>query len=161
MTFLEKNLEDIIFTSDNDLLSERGLGISGKKIRQLKIGNYGIADLITYQRPSYHKRNIDGGGGWHEELFINIFELKQNVVNVNTVLQAVRYGTGIKHYFRNKPNLQIDFCITVVGKYIDLNSDFIYLSNFMPNLNVFTYDYKIDGIYFEEHREYKLIKSGF
>lgn len=45
--FFEKTLEDIIFNTDNELLCEHGLLISGKKLRQVKIGNYGIADLIT------------------------------------------------------------------------------------------------------------------
>lgn len=45
--FLEKTLEDIIFETSNDDLKERGLWICGNKKRQVKIGNYGIADLIT------------------------------------------------------------------------------------------------------------------
>ena len=47
MSFLEKDLEDIIFETDNDLLFEHGLFIDGQKKRQVRIGNYGIADLIT------------------------------------------------------------------------------------------------------------------
>jgi hypothetical protein len=50
MNFLEKNLEDIIFETHENKLRDRGLEISGKKLRQLRIGNYGIADMITYTR---------------------------------------------------------------------------------------------------------------
>ena len=53
MKFLEKDLEQIIFESGRDSLRERGLSISGKLLRQLRIGNYGIADLVEFVRPQY------------------------------------------------------------------------------------------------------------
>ena len=45
MTFLEKDLEQIIFETPKEKLQEKGLVIKGKLLRQIKIGNYGIADL--------------------------------------------------------------------------------------------------------------------
>ena len=51
MKFLEKDLEDIIFEAPREELAKRGLHIEGKMYRQLRIGNYGIADLVTIQRP--------------------------------------------------------------------------------------------------------------
>ena len=53
MRFLEKDLEQIIHESGMDQLNERGLPIDGKMFRQMRIGNYGIADLITVTRPMY------------------------------------------------------------------------------------------------------------
>ena len=53
MKFLENDLEEIIYTSGRDVLEQRGLTINGKLLRQVKIGNYGIADLIEFQRPFY------------------------------------------------------------------------------------------------------------
>ena len=54
MKFFEKDLEEIIYLSDKDKLSDRGLYLNGKLKRQLRIGNYGVADLIEYKRPYYH-----------------------------------------------------------------------------------------------------------
>jgi hypothetical protein len=93
MDFLEKNLEQIIYESDTDILSERGLVIYGKLIRQVQIGGYGIADLIEYERPRFDKsvgRIIKG--------HINILELKKNYVDCGTFLQAIKYLKGISRY---------------------------------------------------------------
>ncbi len=40
MKFLEKDLEQIIYSADKELLAQRGLEINGTLIRQLRIGNY-------------------------------------------------------------------------------------------------------------------------
>jgi hypothetical protein len=76
MKFLEKDLEQIIWDADKEILSERGLNLDGKLKRQLKIGNYGIADLIHFKRPvSYYDKqenkrfNVENG-------LIEIIELK-------------------------------------------------------------------------------------
>lgn len=53
MNFLEKNLEDIIYETNNKYLRERGLFINGIKKRQLRIGNYGIADIVTFKKGDY------------------------------------------------------------------------------------------------------------
>ena len=47
MNFLEKNLEDIIFETDNVDLRKRDLFIFGKKKRQVRIGNYGTCDTMV------------------------------------------------------------------------------------------------------------------
>ena len=65
MKFLEKDLEQIIYESSNKLLREKGLNIRGKKYRQLRIGNYGIADIISVRR-------------YEDCLYINIYELKKS-----------------------------------------------------------------------------------
>ena len=83
MKFLEKNLEDIIFETDNEKLQERGLDIRGKKFRQLRLSHYGIADIVTVSRIG-------------QSLQIDIFELKKDVITVDTLLQALRYIEGIK-----------------------------------------------------------------
>lgn len=160
MKFLEKSLEDIIFESDNKSLESRGLDISGKKYRQVKIGNYGVADLITFERPSYMIKKEDGGG-WHYETTINIYELKQHKVNMHTVLQAIRYSVGLCEYLKMRGFVNYELYHTVIGREVDTQSDFIYLPDFMPNLRVLTYDYKLDGIYFKEHSGYKLTNNGF
>ena len=47
MKFLERDLEYIIFETENSILNSKGLPISGKKSTQRKIGNYGRLDLMT------------------------------------------------------------------------------------------------------------------
>jgi len=53
MNFLEKNLETILIETPNELLRNRGLKIYGKKRNQVRLGNYGIADLITLKKAEY------------------------------------------------------------------------------------------------------------
>jgi len=156
MEFLEKNLEDIIYETDNSLLRSRGLFINGKKKRQVILGNYGIADMITYQRIWRH-------------LEIQIFEFKKDAVDFNTFSQSLKYYTAIQS-FLNKRNSKreleyafLDYTISInlVGKYIDMSNNFIYLPNFVNHLRIYTYDYGFDGIKFETHNSYKLINEGF
>jgi hypothetical protein len=148
MDFLEKNLEDIIYETDNDLLMDRGLVISGNKKRQVRIGNYGIADLVAWQKSSLGI------------LYIDIFELKKDIVDVNTFTQAIRYFNGIYSYMSyRKFRHPINFSITLVGKYVD-KSDFVYVPNFC-RVKIYTYTYDFDGIQFNDHFGYKLTDEGF
>jgi hypothetical protein len=50
MKFLECDLEQIIMGTPNHKLREKGLGIQGLKRNQIRIGKYGIADIIAYER---------------------------------------------------------------------------------------------------------------
>jgi len=150
MDFLEKTLEDIIFETPNDLLHERGLYIHGNKKRQLRIGNYGISDIVTYYR-------YDG------KLFINILELKKDKISTDTLLQAVGYVKGIRSYLmRRKPTLtNISFKIKLIGKEIDTSDSFCYLPDIFTGIEIITYSYGFDGIHFKYHYEYKLTNEGF
>jgi hypothetical protein len=153
MQFLEKNLEQIIFESDRDILSNRGLNVYGTIKRQLRIGNYGIADLVTFLRiPA-----LDGSG-----LRITVYELKQDKVGVNAMLQAYRYCCGIADYLRTKRgfSFKLSFKVVLIGNSID-NGDFSYLSHFLEDFDVITYSYKIDGIRFHIHNGFSLTNSGF
>lgn len=155
MNFLEKDLEQIIFETDNQFLRNRGLKyIDGEKRRQVRIGNYGIADLITIQR-------VQGDEFCNPILFITCFELKQNIIDYNSLKQVSRYKKGILEYlkFRNfEQNVIVR--MVLVGKTVD-ESDFCYLIDFVEYLTVYTYDYKVDGINFESHKGYHLTKNGF
>jgi len=161
MNFLEKDLEQIIFETDNELLQEKELYISGNKTRQLRIGNYGIADLVTFEKAHYYPKNEHGGGFYVEDINITIYELKQNKINLSSFMQAVRYAKGIKRYMEMrefKHDYKLHICL--IGKEIDLNSDFIYLADFIDNLTLITYSYEFDGISFKYHTGYKLTNEG-
>lgn len=150
MTFLEKDLEEIIYNTKNELLQIRGLWIEGKKFRQLKIGNYGISDVITVNRNYEINR-----------LSITIYELKKDAIGVSTFMQAVRYAKGIHSWLRKHKSFEYDLRFALVGKYIDFNTDLVYLPDIYENIELYTYEYEFDGIHFKPHRMYTLTNEGF
>jgi len=168
MDFLERDLEDIIFnelqSSDGyDNLNERGLDICFSKgsficKRQLRIGNYGICDMVTLSR--FKTIISDKGTLIQAPLYIEVIELKKGEINSETLFQAIRYLTGIKIYMEdNYPSLVVDYSITLIGRTIN-TGDWIYLIDQLHNLKVQTYSYEIDGITFKTHRGYCLKNSG-
>lgn len=158
MNFLEKELEQIIFEADNNLISKRGLPVNGKKYRQLRIGNYGVADIVTVQRQyiDHLKRHA---------LYISVYELKRERINVSTFLQVLAYAKGVKSYVEKNHKALLFLNIYCVGKHIDTESSYVYLSEFLSEehfcLRNFTYRYDIDGISFQEQQGFKLTKEGF
>lgn len=173
MRFLEKDLEEIIYSARKDTLSERGLSISGTLKRQLRLGNYGVADLVEFERPyfnNYHKRHMKG--------VITVYELKQEKIGVSTFFQALNYVAGIRHWIeKNKPLLidSFNYKIVLIGNSFDSSSSFIYLSDIFDNevqdictedevktsVRLLKYEYDVDGISFTELTGYKLSNPGF
>lgn len=159
MKFLEKDLEDIIYEScktihGRESLVCRGLdsidGISYFS-RQVRVGNYGIADLVTLIR-------------FEKTIYVNIYELKKDVVNIDTLIQCSRYAKGIKGYMNSRfRGCRVHVHCTLIGRYIDENSDWVYLFNsVIENTTIYTYKYGIDGLNFELHNmNYSLTNEGF
>jgi hypothetical protein len=171
MEFLEKDLEEIIFNAKNSDLYERGLYMPLKKKRQFKIGNYGIADIITFERPYFHSEYKCKMKGT-----ITIFEFKKDVINISAFLQAIRYLRGIKSYLEKRGlEENYNYKIVLIGRNLDLNSSFSYLPDLISNdieetdlssvskfnLELFTYSYDLDGLKFRQEFNYKLTKEGF
>lgn len=159
MKFLEKDLEEIIFTSDKEFLRKRGLSLPKTLKRQLKIGNYGIADLVGIQISKYLE---------HNEATITVYELKQDKISVSAFLQAVGYAKGIIHYLQktNKlQNISIKYEICLIGRNIDTFSNFIFLPDLVCSeqfcLRCITYSYELDGISFKDHYNFSLTQPGF
>lgn len=153
MEFLEKNLEDIIYDAPNPDLRDQGLEIYGFKRRQVRIGNYGVCDLLVHAR-DYEFPLCP--------VHFTIFELKKDCIDAEAFLQAIRYARGLQSYLINHRgfyHFTIDICL--VGRIIDMHSPFPYLPSFMTNLKLFTYKYSYDGIQFKEEKNYKLIEEGF
>ena len=159
MSFLEQDLENIIYKADSDELVNRGLYIEGKFLRQQSIGNYGIADLITYYRH-------------FDKIVINVIELKKDSINLDAFYQAVRYVRGIQEYifnFRDKNPENYVFEITLIGRKIDDQSTLVFIPDVINNpyqmnttcIKFYKYKYEIKGIYFEEIEGYKLTENGF
>lgn len=159
MNFLEKNLEDIIFETPNNLLAERGLKIAGKKFRQLKIGNYGIADLITFNRhTSFHSSGV------YQSVTIQIFELKKDILDLNALTQAYRYKKGIQKYLEIRSlfnSIDVDFEIIIVGKEINSNGDWVHLLDSIYEAEAYQYSYNFNGISFKLTGGWSLIDEGF
>lgn len=149
MKFYEKTLEDIIFESDSDILSDKGLimPIHRYKTRQLRIGNYGIADIVYWYSTNTH-------------FYVSVFELKRGKIGIDTFLQGMKYCSGIKSHVNEKSNLTLDINLFLIGDEINKKSDFILLpplldtSNF--SLELYTYKYTVDGIVFKDHNNYVL-----
>lgn len=159
MNFLEKNLEDIIYNTPNEKLKERGLSISGKKLRQINIGNYGICDILTIERNFNHYFD-DDERGYHNST-VKIYELKKDKIDTGVLLQCMGYAKGVSNYIAKEYDDDINVKMVLIGKEIDKNSSFIYFADFMDCLSIYTYSYDFDGIKFQRHSGYCLISEGF
>ena len=174
MKFLEKDLEQIIFESGRDSLRERGLSITGKLFRQLRIGNYGIADLVEFNRPTYEAPN--------REFFvpgrITIYELKKEQIGIAAFLQSLNYLKGIQRYLeiRGKEEMYI-VDLVIIGKELDTTGSFCFIPSLLGvkndyydldsnlseegTISFYTYKYDIDGLKFQTFSFYQLINEGF
>lgn len=174
MKFLEKDLEQIIFESGRDSLRERGLSISGKLLRQLRIGNYGIADLVEFVRPHYElpDRQFFVPGR------ITIYELKKEQIGISAFLQSLNYLKGIQRYLEIKGKEEryiVD--LVIIGKELDTTGSFCFIPSLLGIKNAYydldsnlseegtirfyTYKYDIDGLKFTISSLYKLSNEGF
>lgn len=171
MKFLENDLEEIIYTSGRDVLEERGLLIEGELRRQLKIGNYGIADLVSITKPRYVSSKF--GIPYDIQLGqITIYELKKEQIGIAAFLQALDYVKGIKEYlkYRNKEHL-FTINMTLIGKKMDTTGSFCFISEMLQiqsedkydwgMIEFYTYDYEIDGLHFYEQKNFVLTNQGF
>lgn len=158
MKFLEKDLEEIIFYSDQVELHQRGLYINGLIKRQLRIGNYGIADLVTFEK-KYYRGFL---GEMLSELIITVYELKKDAISVSAVLQAIEYAKGISRYLELRGvifKFKID--IVVIGSKLPPSGALPFLPDVFEGVELYTYEYKIDGLFFNITKDYILTEEGF
>ena len=168
MNILEKDLEEIIEKASIKELNSRGLHVVGKPLRQLRIGDYGIADLV-YVRKDYEL--IERGVGYTEVpyLNINICELKKDKAGISAFLQAVRYAKGIKQYLESRGFYNYKLQITLIAPKIDTNSDYIFLTDLIRSrertnitqINNYSVTYNFNGIQFKDESGYSLINNKF
>lgn len=164
MNFLEKDLENIIWESDNELLKSRGLLIGGKKLRQLKIGNYGIADIVTIEK-KYDYFPCD------PYLSITVHEYKKDNISISSFLQALNYCKGISTYLHKREFYAFTLNITLCGKNLDTSGSFCFMPDLLSFSNIrygvvnkisfFTYKYELSGLNFINHNNYNLTLTGF
>ena len=167
MDFLEKNLEEIIFNADDNRLKARGLDISGRRFRQLKIGNYGIADLVT--------ANISCTIEYNPKKYydITVYELKKDNVDIDTFLQALKYARGIISYLGQRSEIEAIINIVLIGRKCKGGLE-VYLPCLFKKsifndaltgigyVDVFEYSYDLDGLTFNKlDLGYRLANEGF
>jgi hypothetical protein len=150
MDFLEKDLEQIIFDNSDYKITNKGLPIYGVRKRQLRIGNYGVADLVTFVRSG-------------SKLYVTVYELKKNEIDSKALMQAFRYCLGIKTYIEDyrKKDIEVIFYVSLVGKSISQDGDFGFSPCFLKNVHIYLYSYTIDGIRFMRTNGYYKAESGF
>ncbi len=154
MNILEKDLEDVMYDliKNNAMkLEERGFCVefNDHVERQFNLGSYGIADICAFS----YSPNCN-------ELLIKIIELKKDVVDMNTYMQALKYKRGFEHYFGDKYDLV--FYINLVGKNICQKNDFPLCISSLENTYVYTYSLDIDlGIKFQFHEGFSKQTPNF
>ena len=176
MEFLEKDLEGIIYEAykkDASSLRGKGLNISGTIKRQLRIGNYGVADLVTFEKTKHieyapertvydyeEETVLYEELNWHKAI-ITVYELKKDKIGISAYLQAMKYVSGIKHYFNEKgTGFQLEFKIVLIGKDIDTSGSFCFIPDFDKNVEFYTYKYGLYGLEFNNEFGYQ-IDSNF
>ena len=166
MDFLEKDLEDIIFEADNEELHKKGLFIYGKKYRQKRVGNYGILDLVTFDRSwrddSYIMMNGEAKKLYTRFLDITVYELKKGVVDIGALLQALRYCRGIDRYISDYRgfHMEIKLNLVLIGSNVS-KRDFCYSPDIIDNLLIYTYGLENNEIQFYEYDNQSLREEGF
>lgn len=148
MVLLEKELEEIIYSAPHEELSKRGLHLKNNLLRQVSFGDYGICDLIAYERyrdPVSHVLEID------------IIELKKDTVCPKAYFQSLRYAFAVDKSMKQRCfSHEVHINIILIGRQID--KDIYYLINHFNNhidrnhyfnLAVYKYSYYIDGLKFE------------
>ncbi len=144
MDFLEKDLEELLFSTPKETIRERGMHsfMYDQIFRQVNLGVYGILDLVTIERYS-------------AIMIIKVYELKNKKLNPSAFWQTVRYIKAIKHIL-SKINLRnhiIEIKGIMVGREIDLSGDFCFLPTIHSDVEMYTYKYDLNGLYFNHVRD--------
>jgi hypothetical protein len=179
MDFLEKDLEQIIWEANDSELNNKGMCFKGKRYRQLRIGNYGVADIVTvFKKTNMGIDFLTGNNTVIDNyLIITIYELKKDKVGISAFLQALGYIKGIDRYLKKRGFSEYIFRITLVGRTIDNSGSFCYLPDLIgftipdyssleskgliQSIDFYTYSYKINGLKFSKQYGLNLIEEGF
>lgn len=166
MNILEKDLEEIIEKTPVKKLNEKGLFVFGKCKRQLRIGNYGILDLVFIQK----RYEYNDDGTMTPYLLINICELKKEKAGISAFLQAIRYAKGIKQYLvKVRGFTRFKMEITLIAPKIDTSSDYVFIGDLIggdsllcvSEVNNYAVNYGFEGVTFKQERNYSLTETGF
>lgn len=181
MEFLEKDLENIIWEANDEQLENAGLEFNGKRFRQLRIGNYGVADLVTVRKENiYSEYEYIKNGNTKiidSYLVITVYELKKDKIGIGAFLQAIGYIRGIQSYLQKRNFEKFVFRLNLIGSEVDDSGNFCYLSDlihisqpcdepmwsngYIEDVSFYTYHITLNGLKFKSHIGYKLTNEGF
>lgn len=156
----EKELEDYLVDDCHELGGKKYFhdSITGEmfadEVRQLKIGAYGIADIV---RLNYHdQRNT---------FQVQITELKKGILNKDGLFQICRYKRGLERYVsalkKHKGiSFEVEFFGVLCGSGIELSTDFVYAAEQVDWLELYTFSICIEhGISFDFQKGFKIGRS--
>jgi hypothetical protein len=154
---LEKDLEDMIYCANPEDLRKAGLPMWKNLVQQVRLGNYGIADLINFEIIDVLKDKII--------VKPTIIELKQGKVGEEAFFQALRYSKGIEELYcrkisKEKKVIFRDFEIVLIGNRVDTRSNLIYISDICRNISFYSTQITLNGIEFKNEFGYKLTDQG-
>ncbi|GAB3939191.1 hypothetical protein [Larkinella terrae] len=159
MELSEKDLEDSIYNAAIDsygrlFLEERGLTLNGKIFRQVNLGDYGIADLITIHYIGKKKNIHNPDGKPIKTILITVYELKKGLVGLATYGQLHRYMRGVQELAKttraNKSggvDIQVWINGTLIGDGIE-SIDAWDLITSSPGMSAYIYKFGFDGLSF-------------
>lgn len=149
MNILEKEIEDLIYEGicfQPALMRQKGLPVyhNTTYLRQFNLGSYGVADIIGF--------NISRKEAGYRSILFNVIEIKKDEINLDTLSQAVRYCRALRRLVGCRlRNTNADFGITLIGKKVDTNGDFVFYEDIFDVVRLFTYEIDFNkGIIFKE-----------
>ena len=152
MIFFDKSIKGLIQETETDVLNNKGLGIPlGKRFLDLRIGNYGIADMIVATR-------IQGGLG------IVILLFKDYEIGIKDFINALEIRRGIERFYQKrgcKLNYTIKIKIKLVGGDLEKSGGFRYLPNLFPGIENIVYSLGVEGLSFKSLENCILTDEGF
>jgi hypothetical protein len=110
-------------------------GIEFKRMRQVQLAPYGIADIVNIVFPNRE----------HRTLLIQVIECKRDMVNMATYAQAKRYLTALRQALApfvaefDNTRIKVKWECVLVGHRLETDGDFVYILNEDPACKVFTY----------------------
>jgi hypothetical protein len=130
----EATLEDMVINNIGFVQTRGFPKVYDKTVRQFKFPTGRVCDVLSYE--------IVGNS-----LNCKIFELKRGELDISALLQVVNYGADVVRYsFFNFEKINIE--LYLVGS--DVDTDLFTLCAWGTNVKIITFDYKVDGIHFEE-----------
>ncbi|GAB3324700.1 hypothetical protein GCM10027299_22080 [Larkinella ripae] len=163
MELSEKDLEDTIYNAaitdvGRLFLHQRGLAIEGKIFRQVNLGEYGIADLVTVHYLG-KKKAIEAGtdrSSLKKTIAVTVYELKKGALGPSTLTQVHRYMRGVqvlvkaaKKEDQPKINFQILIGGVLIGDTVE-SIDFWDLTTSCPGISAYIYKFDYKGLSFIE-----------
>jgi len=140
--FLEKHLEDVLWTNP-DACYESGLccfeprafGKYVQRMRQPSLYPYGIADIIQI----VHADSCP-------DVLVQVIECKRDVIGLAAYAQAKRYLAALKCALQDLVDIteirggRVQWECILIGKRLEMNSDFVYVLNEDKACKVYTYE---------------------